>query len=186
MDFLYLDENKKLKKCVEGIEATHVHMTIEEYNNMQSVLLNLKRICTEKSNQERGIKPKKERSGYILLGYDTSDFRMKFAESSVSFETRRLLIETPYSIGINYKEATTLIKNDLSEIALDCGAFGLVDKKLLLTADMIKDIFKVDSEKYLIFSGLEAQRNGVWAARLFANFTPDVPADLIKQKENER
>mgnify|MGYP005758367629 FL=1 len=186
MDLLYLDENKKLHRCVEGIEPTHVHMTIEEYNNLQSVLLNLKRICKEKSNQERNLKPKKERSGYILLGYDTNDFRMKFKESSVSFEARRLLIETPYSIGINYKEATNLIKSDLADMVLQFGAFGLIDKNNLLTDDMMKDLFKSDSDKYLIFVGLEAQRNGLWAARLFANFTPDVPVDLIKQNEKER
>ena len=186
MDLLYLKKKKKLHKCVEGIEPTHVHMTIEEYNNLQSVLLNLKRICKEKSNQERNLKPKKERSGYILLGYDTSDFRMKFKESSVSFEARRLLIETPYSIGINYKEATNLIKSDLSDMVLEFEAFGLVDKISLLTDEMVKDLFKSDSDKYLIFVGLEAQRNGLWAARLFANYTPNVPIDLIKQNEKER
>lgn len=187
MKKLYLDENKKLRECRGSEEAAYVHMSIEEYNALTSIMQNLKRINKEKSNQERNIQPKKQRSGYILLGYDTAEFRIKFKEI-MGYECRRLLLESPYSVELKYRDALTLAVDDLAKIACEFGAALVIEKTDIVNETMFSEYFNENSEKILFITGLEAQRNGQWAIRLFANFTPDVPVDLIKNggKDNDK
>ena len=49
---------------------------------------------------------------------------------------------------------------------------------------MFGSFFQKDSDNMLFVAGLEAQKNGFWAVRLYANFTPNVPQDVIKQTNN--
>ena len=98
MDFLIKSSTNKVRKADSQEDASHVMMKIEEYNSIINQLENLKRINKERSNKERNLEPKKKRSGYILLGYDTNNFRMNFDKESVSYECRRLLLETPHNV----------------------------------------------------------------------------------------
>lgn len=186
MDFLRKNSNNSMSK-VEGLEeATHVMMNVDEYNSLIRQLDNLKRINRERSNSERELTPKKERSGYILLGYDTNKMRLDFKEKSYSYETRRLLLESPYDVKFNYKTALELIQADMIQI---CGGFGAdicIDKSLIDNEQMLNNYFNPDSEKALFIGGLEAQRNGAWAVRLYANYTPDIPVDCIKEQPNKK
>ncbi len=182
MEKFYID-NHKLKPCQNGQDFSHILLTAKEYETMTLAIESLKRINRERSNAERNIKPKKDRSGYIVLGYDTNNFRIEFDEKTSSHEARRLLLETPYGLQIGYKEALTLILNDLAELSLEFGAFGCIDKRSIASKDIFESFFKADSEKFLIIFGLEAQRNGLWSVRLYANFTAIIPLDCIKQQE---
>ncbi len=185
MDFLYKDENKRMNLCEES-QATHVLLTIEEYNSKCKTNQNMHRILKEKQNASRGIQPKKQRSGYILLGYDTNKFRLEFDKETIGYDTRRLLLETPYPISLNYKSALELVMDDMAKLAIELGAFTCISKESIANAEIFKSFFNSESEKYLFCSGLEAQRNGIWAVRLHANYTPDIPPDLIKQNENNK
>lgn len=185
MQYLYLNENNRLQKCDAQHEATHVHMTIEEYNSLISIMQNLKRINKEKSNQEREIQPKKHRCGYLLLSYDTNTFRMNFGKESASFESRRLLLETPYRINLGYKDTLKLVNEDVLKIANSFNATTSLDKNSISNIEEFYNYFTKDAENILFIYGLEAQRNGFWAVRLFANFTPDVPVDCINDNKKK-
>lgn len=184
MDFLIKSNTNKVRKADSQEEASHVMMKIEEYNSIINQLENLKRINKERSNSERGLKPKKQRSGYILLGYDTNNFRMNFDKESVSYECRRLLLETPHNIQFNYKDALSQVIEDMTTLSESFNASICIDKNSIIDKEMFESFFQKDSDNMLFVAGLEAQKNGFWAVRLYANFTPDIPTDCIKQNDN--
>lgn len=184
MDFLIKSNTNKVRKADSQENASHVMMKIEEYNSIMNQIENLKRINRERSNSERNLEPKKKRSGYILLGYDTNNFRMNFDKESVSYECRRLLLETPHDVRFNYKDALSQVIEDMTTLSESFNASICIDKNSIIDKEMFESFFQKDSDNMLFVHSLEAQRSGFWAVRLYANFTPDVPTDCIKQNDN--
>ena len=186
MQKLYLNEDKKLKPVDEKHEATHVHMTIEEYNNLVNANENLKRIVREKSNANRDLTPKKERSGYLVLSYDTYKLRLDVDDGKPFLNVRRLLLESPYSISSDFFESENLIYQDIDE-----KLYKLLQAEAIVKLDSIDSIEAVNEiteseNKIIIIGHIEMQRNGLWAIRLYTNYTPRVPEDFIKQPGGDK
>lgn len=61
--------NNLKKQAVEKIKdkEKEISMLQSTISNLQSHVKNLKRICIERANADRDIRPKKKRSGYILI-----------------------------------------------------------------------------------------------------------------------
>lgn len=178
MDFLYKTKENRMSRCTLE-RAEFVMMSKSEYEELQKSIEELKRVVRERSNAERKIQPKKQRSGYILTGYDSADYRMSFSGKSYSYKSRRLLLETPYPITMSYPEAYSAAVEDLKILAGTFGAFDCISDDTIPTEDFLKDLYSPESEKYLITTGLEA-KNNLWAIRIYANFTPQIPTDMIK------
>lgn len=184
MQKLYLNESNRLKPIDESHEATHVHMTIDEYNDLVNATENLRRILTEKANAERGIIPKKERSGYIMLGYDSYTMRFNFENGTQSLPVRRLLLETPYSIESEYFETEKLVYNDIDQHLYDnlkADGFMEIDE---IDKDILKELGD-GNNNILIIGHLEMQRSNQWGVRLYTNYTPVIPSDLIKENNKK-
>lgn len=187
MQFLKLNERNRLEKAPKE-EATHVHLTIDEYNQLKDferTATNLQRILKEKSCSERNITNKKERSGYLILGYDTYNLKFNF-DSSKTKMVRRLLLESPYEISINYNEVEEFIIKDMQKVILEeLKADGIIYIDNIQDQNVADEIFR-SQDNLLILGHVEMQRSGNWAARLYANYTPDIPKDLIKINENNK
>ena len=73
--------------------------------------LNFKRIARERANADRGIKPKKERSGYVVLSSRQKKYRYKDKrnewEEVYLWET---VIQTPYVVDFTAELAMTETK----------------------------------------------------------------------------
>ena len=70
--------------------------------------LNFKRIARERANADRGIKPKKERSGYVVLSSRQKKYRYK--ENRNDWEEVYLwetVIQTPYVVDFTAEQAMT-------------------------------------------------------------------------------
>ena len=70
--------------------------------------LNFKRIARERANADRGIRPKKERSGYVVLASRQKKYRYKKNRTDMAevylWET---VIQTPYSVDFTAEQAMT-------------------------------------------------------------------------------
>lgn len=70
--------------------------------------LNFKRIARERANADRGIRPKKERSGYVVLASRQKKYRYKKNRNDMAevylWET---VIQTPYSVDFTAEQAMT-------------------------------------------------------------------------------
>lgn len=83
----YLDTIKDLKSKVKKLEG---EVTSEKRKNE-----NLLRVCRERANSARGLKPKKEHSGFVVLS--TSSYLERIDKNNVllAFKT---VIQTPYDM----------------------------------------------------------------------------------------
>lgn len=80
-----------------------------------------KRIARERANADRGIKPKKERSGYVVLSSRQKKYRYKENRHDVAevylWET---VIQTPYVVSFTAEQAITETQ-ELFEMNRDIG-----------------------------------------------------------------
>lgn len=84
----------------------------EDLQNAESLNQNLKRIARERSNAKRGVKPKKERSGYIMLY--CNQYRQKYGKNNYA-NTWHCRIQTPWDASLNLNEIGKTMYNDLSQ-----------------------------------------------------------------------
>ena len=100
------------ESAIRGLEAE-----LDDLNNeveiAQDLNTNLKRICRERANADRGLKPKKQHNGYVALAtssylerYRTSDREMK------EFLAYRTVIQTPYSVKFTMKSVEDMLYDD--------------------------------------------------------------------------
>jgi len=70
---------------------------------------NLKRICKENANAKRGIKPKKEHSGFIVTSTSEIFEKVKEGKTINEYRAYKSIVETPY---FKHQELTTKLKDD--------------------------------------------------------------------------
>lgn len=69
---------------------------------------NFKRISRERANADRGIKPKKERSGYVVLSSRQKKYRYKKnRDAMVEVYLWETVIQTPYIVSFTAEQAMT-------------------------------------------------------------------------------
>ena len=69
---------------------------------------NFKRISRERANADRGIKPKKERSGYMVLSSRQKKYRYKKnRDGMVEVYLWETVIQTPYIVRFTAEQAMT-------------------------------------------------------------------------------
>ena len=73
---------------------------------------NLKRICKERSNSDRGLKPKKEHSGFVCLSSSSYFERYKDSRDMVEFLAYKTVIQTPYAVSMDFDDVLSCIKED--------------------------------------------------------------------------
>lgn len=71
-------------------------------------LKKFKRISRERANADRGIKPKKERSGYVVLSSRQKKYRYKKSrDGMVEVYLWETVIQTPYVVSFTAEQAMT-------------------------------------------------------------------------------
>ena len=80
---------------------------------------NLLRICRERSNADRNIRPKKTHDGYLVL--QSREWRERLLDKSI-LRTWKSIIQTPYDASIEPEIAESKIFNDLvNSVLVDLG-----------------------------------------------------------------
>lgn len=96
------------------LEKTQREVETREQALSQSVALNsnLKRICKERANADRGLKPKKEHSGFVCLSTSSYFERYKDGRDTVDFLAYKTVIQTPYDVSMDFDDVLWCIKED--------------------------------------------------------------------------
>ena len=119
-----------------------------DLRNEQNLNRNLLRIMKERANQARGIKPKKERDGYVVLEsrqwterytedvWDTEEHKKQYDNSNdrksaiyngflridhKTAEVWRSVVQTPYNASLPIKQILNLIEEEISAVLADIG-----------------------------------------------------------------
>lgn len=89
-----------------------------EITRVNGLNANLKRICKERANAKRGIKPKKEHHGYLIIDRQQYSYILNFKDKKKnrSFPCWKVRVQSPYDSSIPYEIVQKEINNDLIKL----------------------------------------------------------------------
>lgn len=94
----------------------------QDVETEKSLNANLLRIARERGNQERGVTPKKEHHGYIIISSSQTNDRVQIPDPRISWKTElvtesrvvwKSVLQTPYSVLLPIDSIASTIHDDL-------------------------------------------------------------------------
>lgn len=81
----------------------------EEVAYQQGLNENLLRICRERANSARKLKPKKEHSGFVVVSSAEKEYRYKAGKNLKTVRLWETVLQSPYSVDFTEEQARRLI-----------------------------------------------------------------------------
>lgn len=85
----------------------------EEAAHQRGLNENLLRICRERANSDRQLKPKKKHSGFIVLSSAERDYSYRIGKKAAKAKLWETALQSPYSIDFTDEQARRLIEEAL-------------------------------------------------------------------------
>lgn len=146
---------------------SNINKITKDLYQQEHLNLNLKRICTERANAKRGIKPKKEHNGYIITRSEQYEHRYTVLVSrknkQCSYWLWKSTIQTPFDSSMSWSAVEKEILQTLKESILF--SFGIKGKVVNFS-----DITKDTVENTVIWNMYKARANfkgGLWEIDIF-------------------
>lgn len=102
----------KAKAVLEEVER-QLAIAREEAAHQRGLNKNLLRICRERANSDRKLKPKKEHSGFIVLSSAERDYSYRIGKKAAKVKLWETALQSPYSIDFTDEQARRLIEEAL-------------------------------------------------------------------------
>ena len=106
------------KAELEDIERQLVSAQ-EEVAYQQKLNENLVRICRERANSDRKIKPKKTHSGFIIVSSGEQEYPYNTGKNRKTVKLWHTLLQSPYSVEFTEEQARRLIMEGLLQKGKD-------------------------------------------------------------------
>lgn len=110
IDTLYIEPDsikiEKLKKKIRELEKT-----IEDYKRCNR---NILRVYKERENAKRGLYPKKEHTGYLLLSSNPIDYKFYHDGVHKIEKIYQHVFQTPYTLDLDYFDVYNSMFNDIT------------------------------------------------------------------------
>ena len=156
-DSIVAEARKEVEVCELVIESQkeQLEKVKAELRNEKSLNTNLVRIMRERANQARGIRPKKNHDGYIVLGsrqwtekymeevWDSEEHAEKYGNGEYRshaikqgylrlekkmVNTWRSIIQTPYSASLPVEPVRARVKKEIGKVSADIGVEYHIDE----------------------------------------------------------
>ena len=156
-----MDENGKLRAAVKRFQ--------EDSEAAKLLNENLKRICRERANQARDIRPKKEHDGYIVLSSREWTEKLPNGSQKTAWKT---VLQTPYDASITLDAVRREIYRELSSYVLPdlhCGYANDPDENGMYS----------ESEENCMFrwNYTADYRTGFWTVTIYTTDSLSVPIE---------
>ena len=156
-DSIVAEARREVEVCELVIESQkeQLEKVKAELRNEKSLNTNLVRIMRERANQVRGIRPKKNHDGYIVLGsrqwtekymeevWDSEEHAEKYGNGEYRshaikqgylrlekkmVNTWRSIIQTPYSASLPVEPVRARVKKEIGKVSADIGVEYHIDE----------------------------------------------------------
>ena len=156
-DSIVAEARREVEVCELVIESQkeQLEKVKAELRNEKSLNVNLLRIMRERANQARGIRPKKNHDGYIVLGsrqwtekyteevWDSEEHAEKYGNGECRshaikqgylrlekkmVNTWRSIIQTPYSASLPVEPVRARVKKEIGKVSADIGVEYHIDE----------------------------------------------------------
>ena len=154
----------------------------DEIDRLNNLNLNLKRIMRERANAKRGLKPKKNHYGYMVLDSQQYNYIFRYwvqgRSNSKNFSCWKVRIQSPYNSSIPYDTIVKEIQNDLLKVfgaSLNIQSVTNVENQ---SYDNFKKLY--DGNKNFIFrTSYKANiRSGFWEVEYLVKSNITIPEDM--------
>lgn len=165
------------KKYAGRITDLKEHITEQDLAVKQAQKLNenLRRICRERANSDRGITPKKEHDGYLVL--QSREWRERLSDRRM-VRTWKSVIQTPYDASIEPEVIEKQVFGDLIDgVLVDIGCLHYV-----LPEDNGKYTYEDDGSVMYCWRYSTDYKSGYWCVIIYTTRPLVVPVERRHKK----
>lgn len=140
---------------------------------------NLLRISKERANVQRGIKPKKERSGFIALSMEQHIYKLKYRKT-IDISCWKVRIQTPYSIDLDFTHIQELMGNNIKFLMGECLGVTNLWRNGRIKETAIDEIENDFKSKVVVFNTTYKAniKQGFWEVEYLVNKPVNIPNEL--------
>lgn len=180
-NYEYQDYQKKIAEY-QSEYKNKIQQLQDQLQHEKELNDNLLRISKERANAKRGIKPKKERSGFIALSLEQYVYVMKSFGNTKDIPCWKLRIQTPYDSSLEYAKVQTLVGNNHKYLLGQClgvNSFWSNKKMQETSVGEIDELFK---DKTIVFNTkFRANiKQGFWEVEYLVNKVVKISEELCE------
>jgi len=172
----------------EAQDEMNIHK--DRADSFENMNRNLIRVATERANVKRGLKPKKQHSGYLFLNAEDWIYSCECQHSTKSSRTVviklpcfKVRLQSPYDIAIEIDAARDMIYNDIIKRLGGKMGISTTYENDFISYDE-NEVRKIwDGEETFMFR-LFCKANfqkGLWELDFFSRDMPIIPKDMIAE-----
>ena len=138
------------------------------------------RISKERANAKRGLKPKKERSGFIALSLEQYVYVMKSFGNTKDIPCWKVRIQTPYDSSLEYDKVQALMKDNNKYLLGQCLGVSILWSNNRMKEISVGDIDELLKDKTIVFNTkFRANiKQGFWEVDYLVNKIVNIPDEL--------
>lgn len=168
-------EREANQKSLEALESD-LKGTRIEIDRLNDLNANLSRIMRERANAKRGLKPKKEHHGYLVIDSQQYKYTYWTKGNSLDLDCWKVRIQTPYDSSIPYDTIFKDIRNDLHNLIGSALGLKRVYKDLkTLNLKEIQDLWQNDFNFVFRTSYKSNVKSGFWEVEYLVKSSIIVP-----------
>ena len=135
-----------------------------EIADQRALNANLLRILRERANADRGLRPKKVHTGYVVVMSSEKEIRYKTGRNKLlTAKVWETVLQSPYSVDFTESQARQLIEEDL--LARKNGLLADVGSTMICSGSSYENLIETENWKEI-----KAAHNTLFSRQLRANY----------------
>lgn len=176
-------ENQKAQKHIQDIKNDFDKAKVE-IHRLNNLNFNLLRICKERANSKRKLKPKKTHFGYLILDSQEHNHIFKWNGRNTvteSFPCWKVRIQSPYDCSIPYDIIKKNIYDDLLNfIGTNLGLNYIYYDVSKLDKKQLIEVWN-NNENFIFKTLYKANnRSSFWEIEYLTKLSVNMPKEMIK------
>lgn len=175
-----LQDIQKLKNEQIAENEKNIAVLKQQLKHQKELNDNLLRISKERANAKRGVKPKKERSGFIALSLEQYVYVMKSFGNTKDIPCWKVRIQTPYDSSLEYTKVQSLMHDNNKYLLGQCLGVSILWSNNRMKEISVGDIDELLKDKTIVFNTkFRANiKQGFWEVDYLVNKIVNIPDEL--------
>lgn len=145
-------------------DLLHVERKTAEIADQRALNANLLRITRERANADRGLRPKKVHTGYVVVMSSEKEIRYKTGRNKLlTAKVWETVLQSPYSVDFTESQARQLIEEDL--LARKNGLLADVGITMICSGSSYENLIETENWKEI-----KVAHNTLFSRQLRANY----------------
>ena len=145
-------------------DLLQVERKTAEIADQRALNANLLRISRERANADRGLRPKKVHTGYVVVMSSEKEIRYKTGRNKLlTAKVWETVLQSPYSVDFTESQARQLIEEDL--LARKNGLLADVGITMICSGSSYENLIETENWKEI-----KAAHNALFSRQLRANY----------------